>query len=108
MFEHRLGALLHKSIAEVRELSAVEYHRWELFYQIEPWGTEYIISRLIAGMFNGSGRFKTYQEPEKFVRKLNFRVDEKSIGMTKEELKQYRKEHRDEIRMAVKSAFGVK
>jgi hypothetical protein len=59
-------------------------------------------------MFNSSGRFKTYQEPEKFARKLNLMVDEKSIGMTKEELKQYRIEHRDELRKTVKAAFGAK
>jgi len=38
MFEHRLGSLLGRDIAEIRAMSYVEFKSWRMFYQLEPWG----------------------------------------------------------------------
>lgn len=38
MFEHRLGSLLGRDIAEIRAMPYPEFYRWQLFYQLEPWG----------------------------------------------------------------------
>lgn len=107
MFELRLGALLGKSISEVRELPAPEYRKWELFYLIEPWGwhnTEYMLGKIVSSLFDIAARGKKSFRPKQFMRELA----EIGTAMTPEEIKAYRLEHRDEIIAQAKRDMGVK
>jgi hypothetical protein len=71
MFELRLGLALGKSVAEIRALSIVEYRRWKLFYQIEPWGfhqDEYRMAAILAMLYNTTQR--SPKTPNDFMRRL--------------------------------------
>ena len=57
------------SIGQVHALSYPEYHSWELFYLIEPWGwqnEEVNISRIIAMQHNSHA--KKAKAAEEFMR----------------------------------------
>lgn len=107
----RLGLALRKTRSEIRDLPATEYHDWELFYQIEPWGwheQEYRFAQLRADLYaianNGKRQFRAID----FMRDLVKWVFEiQPNDMTPEELKAYRQEHREELRAMAKRAFGV-
>lgn len=101
----RLGALLGKSIGEVRALPAPEYHKWELYYLIEPWGwhnTEYLLGRLLAEIYHIASRGKQRFTPKQFMRELDkIELPPDLSGMTKDERKKY-------IRECAKRDFGIK
>jgi hypothetical protein len=108
----RLGLALHKSRQEVRDLPVTEYHDWELMYMLEPWGwqeQEYRFGKLLAEMWGIAHKGRKQFKPIDFMRDLTKWIFEvQPTDMTPEELKVYRKEHRDEIRASFKRAFGVK
>jgi hypothetical protein len=110
----RLGLALHKTRAEVRELFGTEYHDWELMYLLEPWGweeQEYRFGKMLAEMWTIANKGKKQFKAIDFMRDMTkvYKLYEDDIDdMTPEELKQYRKDHREELRAEAKRAFGVK
>jgi hypothetical protein len=73
MFEMRLGLALGKSRSEIRELPAPEYHDWQLFYMIEPWGwvnTEQQVSRILAMLLNLKVKKNDRKQPSYFIRNV--------------------------------------
>jgi len=110
----RLGAHLKKSIGEVRALPAPEYHKWELMYLLEPWGweeQEYRFGKTLAEMWTIANKGKKQFKAIDFMRDMKsvYKLYEDDIDdMTPEELKQYRKDHREELQAEAKKAFGIK
>jgi hypothetical protein len=111
MFEHRLGSLLGKTIKEVRAMPATEYHRWELFYLIEPWGwhnTEYLFGKLMSVIAAFSGRTQKGKKISAldFMRediagiKGELEIEAMIEGKSDEEIREMKKE-------MAKRAFGI-
>jgi hypothetical protein len=107
----RLGLALHKTIEEIRDMPVTHYHRWELFYQLEPWGweeQEYQFAKLRSELWSIANKGKKQFKAIDFMRDLTKWIFEiQPSDMTPEELKAYREEHRDELRAMAKRAFGV-
>lgn len=106
MFEHRLGLALNKTIAEVRALPYPEYHAWELYYLIEPFGwreNEYSTAALLAMLYNvnrGKGKAKDVGEfmrdiPSAILNELKDKPDISELS-------------REEIIKLIKKDFGIK
>lgn len=115
MFELRLGLALGKTRSEIRALPATEYRDFELFYMLEPWGwpeQEYRLGRVLSEMFFIANHGKKNFTPKQFMRDMSeaYKLgDDFDISlMTREELKAYREEHRDELIAEAKQAFGAK
>jgi hypothetical protein len=107
MFELRLGALLGKSIGEIRALPAPEYRKWELYYLVEPWGwhnTEYLTAKIEAALFEIATKGKKSFTPKQFMRDLT----NVNVTPSPEEIAEYRKTHRDELIAAAKRDMGIK
>jgi hypothetical protein len=107
----RLGLALHKTRSEIRDLPTPEYHDWELMYILEPWGweeQEYRFGQLRADLWAIANKGKRQFKAIDFMRNLTKWIFEvQPDEMTREELTQYRIDHRDELRAMVKQAFGV-
>ena len=80
-------------------------------YILEPWGweeQEYKFGKLRAEMWAIAHKGKKQFKAIDFMRDLTKWIFEtQPEDMTPEELKKYRKEHRDELINMAKSAFGV-
>jgi len=61
MFDCRLGVTLGLPLSEVRAMPYPDYHRYELFYMLEPWGfrnDEYRMARQILAIYQSQGAGK--------------------------------------------------
>ena len=109
MFDHRLGLALSKSIGEIRALPYPEYHDWELFYLLEPWGwanEEYQMAMIISMIHNTNVKDTDQKEPAFFMRKMMEMITEQLAP--EPELNEMSAEDRRElIRNAVKKDLGI-
>lgn len=80
-----------------------------MFYLIEPWGwhnTEYLLGKVMSGMFEIAFKGKKAFPPKNFMRDL---ADiDTTPSMTPEELSEYRKAHKEEIIAQAKRDMGIK
>jgi hypothetical protein len=98
----RLGLALGKTRSEIRALPAPEYHDWELFYALEPWGwanTEFQVAEIMALILRGQvSKKKDIKKPQELMRdpvkeimKQTQQIDlrKKLENMTPEERRDY-------------------
>jgi hypothetical protein len=68
----RLGLALGKSRQEIRALPVPEYHDWQLFYELEPWGwanTEFLAAEIMALIWRGQvSKKKDIKQPKELMR----------------------------------------
>jgi hypothetical protein len=109
MFDHRLGLALGKSIGEVRRLPYPEYHDWELFYMLEPWGwhnEEYLMSMIVAMVHNIQVKPKSQRKQSYFIRDMKKLISEK-INSTPDTSEMTFEERREFTKNQVIRDFGI-
>jgi len=114
MFEHTLGLALGKTIGEIRSMPAVEFMRWQLYYQVEPFGwqsDEYRTAVILAMLYNiNRGKRQRAKYAEDFMRDYQNEIvkvadqeaeQDKLDAMNEDERKAY-------VVQQIKRDFGVK
>ena len=74
MFDMRLGLALGKTVGEIHAMSYPEYKRWQLFYNIEPFGfvnDEFRFSAIMSQIYNAQvGKQNRVKKPTYWMRNM--------------------------------------